>query len=144
MVKDCLNIKENLQLFTYDVASTCNVASTYDVGSTYNVASTYDFASTYDVASTYNVASTYDVTSTYNLASTYDVASTYGQTGTTCRASSQDDLNQNSVLETCMLRFSLQKCRKRSFLRQKRAVFLASNVRSASRVSSYQAVFPDH
>ena len=50
---------------------------------------------------------------------------------------------KNLVLKTCMLGFprhSRQKCCKRSFLRQKRAV-LASNVRS---VRSYEAVFPDH
>ena len=48
------------------------------------------------------------------------------QAGTTCGASSQADLTQNLVLKTRMLRFSRhsrQKCRKRSFLRQKRAVF---------------------
>ena len=48
------------------------------------------------------------------------------QAGTTCGASSQADLTQNLVLKTRMLRFlrhSRQKCRKLSFLRQKRAVF---------------------
>ena len=48
------------------------------------------------------------------------------QAGTTCGSSSQADLTQNLVLKTRMLRFSRhsrQKCRKQSFLRQKRAVF---------------------
>ena len=48
------------------------------------------------------------------------------QAGTTCGASSQADLTKNLVLKTHMLRFSRhsrQKCRKLSFLRQKRAVF---------------------
>ena len=52
--------------------------------------------------------------------------STPKQADTTCGASSQADLTQNLVLKTRMLRFSRhsrQKCRKLSFLRQKRAVF---------------------
>ena len=67
------------------------------------------------------------------------------QAGTTCGASSQADLTQNLVLKMRMLRFSRhsrQKCRKQSFLRQKRA-FLASNIRSASQPSSYEAGFPE-
>ena len=48
------------------------------------------------------------------------------QAGTTCGASSQADLTQNLVLKTRMFRFSQysrQKCRKLTFMRQKRAVF---------------------
>ena len=63
------------------------------------------------------------------------------QAGTTCGASSQVDLTQNLVLKTRMLRFSRylqQKCRKRSFLRQK-GQFLAPNIRSVMRLSSLRS-----
>ena len=55
----------------------------------------------------------------------------YIQAGTTCGASSQADLTKNLVLKTRILRFSRhsrQKCRKQSFLRQKRAVMSLSSL----------------